>query len=83
MTKKVNICKICDCEISGFHYAEMTVFWDVIPSNQMDLTDVSEEHAALVSRDEGSAFLRIADKILPNYTLSHLRREFFFFQSYD
>jgi hypothetical protein len=68
MTKEVNNCKIYDCDITGFHDTMMiTVFWDVIPCNQLELTDVSEEHTAFISRDEGSTFLR-------NGTVSHLRR---------
>lgn len=82
MTKKVNICKICDCEISGFHYVVMkTVFWDVIPCNQMDLTDVLKEQTSLVSLDEKVRSFETSIKFYQ--TAQYHTSEDSLFQSYD
>lgn len=60
-----------------------TVFWDMIPCNQMDLTDVLEKYTALVSRDEKVRSFETSIQFYQTTQYHTSEDSFFFFQSYD
>jgi hypothetical protein len=59
-----------------------TLFWDVTPCSVVKFTDVLETRNLLClsgllfdSEAGSSAFLRNYNKLLPHFTVSHIRRE--------